>query len=341
MSAFLPISTSRLVLRSFVPDDAEAFAAYRSEPEVARLQSWDSPYPLESAEQLIASQATLDGPTAGGWIQIAVTLDGRLAGDVAVGLDADGLVATLGYTLATAHQGRGVATEAVGAVVDRLFDDLGVHRIEASLDPANVASARLIERLGFEFEGTSVSAVRTGDSWADDTRYALTADAWAAWAARPQDPPGEVCFVVITAENARDVLRLATHPSQRRFVATVAESFADALIPEEVDGAPVVPWYRAVAADDALVGFVMLAERTVAHPEAYLWRLLIDRHHQRRGIGDRVIELLTDRLRADGHETLLVSWERGSGGPEPFYLARGFEPTGRIVEGEIEARLRL
>ena len=89
------------------------------------------------------------------------------------------------------------------------------------------------------------------------------------------------------------------------------ESFADALTPEPVNGVPVVPWFRAIEADGELAGFVMLAERTAAHPEAYLWRLLIDRHHQRRGIGDRVIALLTDRLRAEGHRTLLVSWHPG------------------------------
>jgi diamine N-acetyltransferase len=104
---------------------------------------------------------------------------------------------------------------------------------------------------------------------------------------------------------------------------------------------PVVPWYRAVEADGELVGFVMLAERTAAHPEAYLWRLLIDRRHQRRGIGDLVLASLAARLRAEGHDTLLVSWAPGAGGPEPFYLARGFVPTGVVEDGEIEARLRL
>ena len=71
----------------------------------------------------------------------------------------------------------------------------------------------------------------------------------------------------------------------------------------------------------------------------YLWRLLIDRRHQRRGIGDRVLSLLVARLRAEGHESLLVSWHPGPGGPEPFYLARGFVPTGEVDEDEIVARL--
>ena len=83
----------------------------------------------------------------------------------------------------------------------------------------------------------------------------------------------------------------------------------------------------------------MLAAVTEHHPEPYLWRLLIDRRHQRRGIGDRVLALLVDRLRAEGSSSLLVGWVPGPGGPAPFYLERGFVPTGEVDDGEIEARL--
>ncbi len=108
-----------------------------------------------------------------------------------------------------------------------------------------------------------------------------------------------------------------------------------------IDGAPVEPWYRAVEADGELVGFVMVARTTTAHPEPYLWRLLIDRSHQRRGIGSAVIELVVDQCREWGDATLLVSWVPGKGRPEPMYLARGFVPTGKLDGGEIEARLDL
>jgi diamine N-acetyltransferase len=121
----------------------------------------------------------------------------------------------------------------------------------------------------------------------------------------------------------------------------MAESFVDALFPEIVDGAQVVPWLRAVAADGELVGFVMLALRTEHHPEPYLWRLLIDRLHQRRGIGQRVLELVAEEFRRMGDETLLTSWSEGKGSPRPFYLANGFEPTGNLIDGETEGRKRL
>ena len=52
---FAGLGTERLVIRRFCPDDVHALATYRSDPEAARLQAWDAPFPLEAAARLIAS----------------------------------------------------------------------------------------------------------------------------------------------------------------------------------------------------------------------------------------------------------------------------------------------
>jgi RimJ/RimL family protein N-acetyltransferase len=341
VAPFLPLATERVLLRPFRAQDAEPFAAYRSDPDVARYQSWTAPYDVADAKRLIGDMSGMDGPQPAAWVQIAIELDGALIGDVAVGVDATGTIATIGYTLAPSHQGRGLAREAVGAVVDRLFELTGVHRVEASLDPRNVASARLVESLGFELEGVAVEAVRDGDGWLDDARYALTAGAHAAWRDRPVGPPVDVQLVEITPSTARAMLDLQVHPTQRRFISGMTYSYADALFPDVINGAPVVPWLRAIEADGERVGFMMLAEVTEHHPEPYLWRLLIDRRHQRRGIGDRALTLLVERLRAAGHRTLLVDWNLGRGTPEEFYLRRGFVKVRDVGEDEVEGRLEL
>ncbi len=118
-------------------------------------------------------------------------------------------------------------------------------------------------------------------------------------------------------------------------------SYADALIPEVVNGAQVVPWMRAVVADDEIVGFVMLALRTEHHPEPYLWRLLIDRLHQRRGIGGRVLDLIAEECLKMGDTTLVTSWGEGKGSPRAFYLSHGFEATGNMIDHETEGRRQL
>ena len=175
LSGFLPIRTERLVLRRFVIADAETLSDYRSDPEVARYQGWPTPYPVPAARRLIEEQAHLDGPRGGDWLQIAATLADELIGDVAVRLSDDGRTARIGYTVARAHQRRGFGVEAVGAVVARLFGS-GLHRVQASLDARNVASARLLERLGFRHEGTEVSAELADGEWCDVAHYAILRD---------------------------------------------------------------------------------------------------------------------------------------------------------------------
>jgi aminoglycoside 6'-N-acetyltransferase len=175
LSSFLPIATERLVLRPFTPADAAGLAAYRSEPTVARYQSWATPYSLSAAQRLIDDQAHLEGPTAGEWLQIAISLDGELIGDVAVRLSDAGHMAKIGYTIAPAHQRRGFGAEAVAALITHLFE-AGIHRVVASLDARNLASARLLERVGFRHEGTAISAELADGEWCDVAYYAILRD---------------------------------------------------------------------------------------------------------------------------------------------------------------------
>ena len=209
------------------------------------------------------------------------------------------------------------------------------------LHPDNAASAMVLERTGFLFEGETKSSFWVGDELSDDWIYGMTRPDWETWRDRPRHPPDSMYLVEVTTENVASVSGLTTHRTQEEFVAPMLRSFADALFPEVVDGAPVVPWMRAVVADDVIVGFVMLALSTEHHPEPFLWRLLIDRLHQRRGIGARALELVEAECIEMGDESLLTSWGEGKGSPRPFYLAQGFVPTGRLVDEETEGRKHL
>jgi diamine N-acetyltransferase len=69
--------------------------------------------------------------------------------------------------------------------------------------------------------------------------------------------------------------------------------------------------------------------------------LLIDQHHQRRGLGREALTQVIDLIRADGATELLTSYQPGDGEPWPFYQELGFQPTGEIHDGEIVLRLDL
>jgi RimJ/RimL family protein N-acetyltransferase/GNAT superfamily N-acetyltransferase len=334
------IHTKRLRIRAIAYEDAEDLAKRRSNADVARFQNWTVPYTLSQAEELVASLAGVDGPTNDEWWMAMLTLTdtGKVVGDLAVRLTSEARSAELGYTLGRDHWGMGYATEAVEGMVAYLFEEMGVARVSAMLHPDNVASARVLERCGFLFEGHTKGSFWLGDECSDDWIYGLVRSDWEMWRDRPRSLPAALVLDPVTAENESVVYRLVTHKTQERLVAPVAASFADALFPEVVNDAPVVPWMRAIVADDETVGFVMVALRTKHHREPFLWRLLIDRLHQRRGIGGRVLDLIADECRAMGDSALLTSWSDGPGSPGPFYLGHGFQLTGNIVDGETEGR---
>lgn len=338
-----PFLTERLLLRRFQPDDGEGLFQRRNDPLVARYQDWELPYPRERADHRAMELAAMEEPENDKW-WMAVICDresGEVIGDLGFCLSWQGRTAEVGYTLGSAFWGKGYAVEALTALLAYLFDDRQVTRVFGMLHPDNPASAMVLERTGFLFEGHTKASFWVGEENSDDWIYGLTRPDWEAWRNRPRGSPETVELVEITVDNQPAVARLRAHKSQERFVAPMSDSFADALFPEIVDGAPVEPWMRAVSADGGIVGFVMLALHTEHHPEPFLWRLLIDRLHQRRGLGTRVIELVAEECEKMGDETLLTSWTEGKGSPQPFYLRHGFQPTGRVIDGEIEARKQL
>jgi len=274
-------------------------------------------------------------------ITISDPTDATVLGDLEVCITHNAHTAEVGHSLSRSAWGHGYATEALDALVAHLFETVGVTRIEARLHPDNPNSAMVLERVGLLFEGHTKSSFWLGDDNSDDWIYGITRRDWEVWRNRPRHRPVIVRLVGIDADSTSDVRRLTTHKSQEFFVSPVAASYADALFPEVIDGAPVVPWMRAIEADGELVGFLMVALTTDTHPEPYLWRLLVDRMHQRRGIGTATLDLLVEQCRAWGDRTLVTSRESGKGSPEAVYIRFGFVPTGNVVDGETEGRLAI
>jgi RimJ/RimL family protein N-acetyltransferase len=341
---FRALETPRLVIRAALPADVDALVERRNDPQVARLQDWATPYSRTAAESTIADTVAMtDGPADGGWwmATLVETSSNQIIGDMSLHLTNNRRTAEVGYSLNSASWGNGYATEALMALLAWAFEALPITRVTGSMHPDNRASAMLLERAGLLFEGHTRLSYWLDDENSDDFIYGMTRAQWSQWRDRPANPPTAVRLVPVTVANKAAVLGLRTHHSQELFVAPVLQSFADALLPQVVDGAALKPWLRAIEADGELVGFVMLALPTPTSPEPILWRLLVDRLHQRRGVAIRALDRVAVECRAMGAQTLVTSWVEGRGSPRPFYLARGFIPTGGIVGGETEARLQL
>ncbi|MDQ2788524.1 MAG: GNAT family N-acetyltransferase [Actinomycetota bacterium] len=185
MTADVRLVTQRLVLRRFRSGDAGALAAYRSDPAVARYQSWDVPVTLEAAAELteVFAGGNLTRP---GRFQYAVERlsDSVLVGDVGVSLHHNRMQAEIGFTLASDCQGRGYATEAVGQVLEHLFTTRNLRWISAQCDARNTSSLRLLRRLGFVEEGRQRTRIWVNCEWTDHLLLRLLAANW-----RPSEAP--------------------------------------------------------------------------------------------------------------------------------------------------------
>ena len=180
MKLTFPLYTERLLLAPLTEADAEVFSAYRSDPEVASYQGWEAPYSVDQARELITGSLALavDAP---GWHQIGIRLKdtGELLGDCAyLLLQDDPRQAEIGVTLAPGYQRKGYAFEALHCLVGHLFNDLGLHRIRANIDPANASSAGVLRKLGFRHEGRWVESLWFKGRYADEDWYALLAREW-------------------------------------------------------------------------------------------------------------------------------------------------------------------
>ncbi len=163
---FEELRTPRLRLRRSQPRDAEEISSYRSDPDVHEHQGWDRTDPDHVRQEIEEMLKRVPGST-GGWVQFTVeTLeDDKLVGDVGlrVAEDEPGVV-MVGYTMAPAAQGKGYATEAVGALVDYAFGTLDAQIARAYADAANAPSVRVGEKVGLvvveRFDGQ-----HEGETW--------------------------------------------------------------------------------------------------------------------------------------------------------------------------------
>lgn len=150
---FPQLRTPRLLLRRVVPADAEAIYRLRSDPQNMKFVPRPLAASVDDAQDHI--RAISEKVETGTGINWAMQFPERSALVGIIGLfriEPENYRAEIGYMLLPEHQGKGLATEAVGAAVDYGFRQLGLHSIGAIIDPGNIASARVLEKSRFRKE---------------------------------------------------------------------------------------------------------------------------------------------------------------------------------------------
>lgn len=147
--------------------------------------------------------------------------------------------------------------------------------------------------------------------------------------------------LVEIGSKARDFLALEVSDIQHGLVATMAESYADALFPPDYGFGPVKPWLRGVIRNGEPAGFIMCADPTDTQNDAWIWRLLVDKNHQGVGVGTFAVNEAIARFFSMDIRRVLVSWKPQANNPSGFYYKLGFKETGEMVDGEIVAAIEL
>lgn len=137
--------TRRLVLRPWEPDDAEALFRHASQPDVGPRAGWPPHTDVEESQRIISD--VLMAPE-----EYAITLGGTPIGSVGLHLPGP---PELGYWVAAHYWGQGIATEAAQAVLDRAFNVCGISEVSATAAVDNVASQRVLDKLGFRYLHTA------------------------------------------------------------------------------------------------------------------------------------------------------------------------------------------
>ena len=173
------LHTARLRLRPFTSADADALFALHSNAHVLRY--WDAPPWREPsrAERFIAACRQIEEEGSGARLAIERGADGVFLGWVGLTRwNPDHRSASLGYCLDDAAWGHGYATEAARALLQWAFDTLDLNRVQAEADTRNAASARVLEKLGFEHEGTLQEDCIVNGEVSDSWVYGLIKRQW-------------------------------------------------------------------------------------------------------------------------------------------------------------------
>lgn len=173
------LTTERLELRWMNEDDATGHYAVFSDPVVARYWSSEPWTDIGQAHQAIAS--TIAAYADGSGMRLAIVLrdSGEMIGNVSLHrFFEQNRRCEIGYALASKHWGQGYATEALRAIIRYGFDALDLNRIEADIDPRNIGSARVLEKLGFRKEGYMPERWIVFGEFADTVNYGLLRRYW-------------------------------------------------------------------------------------------------------------------------------------------------------------------
>ena len=174
------IETSRLILRRAVREDAEAmFHNWASDPEVTKFLTWPAHSNIAVSEMVIGSWLQeYEKESYYQWMIVPKEL-GEPIGSISVVRQNDRVEeAEIGYCIGRRWWHKGIVSEALSAVIEYLFTEVGVNRVAARHDPNNPHSGGVMRKCGMKYEGTNRACDRNNQGICDAAQYAILRNEW-------------------------------------------------------------------------------------------------------------------------------------------------------------------
>ncbi|TQV74984.1 GNAT family N-acetyltransferase [Aliikangiella marina] len=173
------LTDGEIVLRQCRRDDLDDILYYRRNPESCRyIRPPDS---VDSITDLVEQHCQPWKIQEGYWNGIVINMAGESKALGEMNFKITDMVnqrAELGYRLNPDYTGKGLATRAGRLMIEYLFRVIGCHKVIARCDPRNIASSRVMEKLGMQKEGYFYSHFLIGDEWTDQVDYGLLRTDW-------------------------------------------------------------------------------------------------------------------------------------------------------------------
>jgi RimJ/RimL family protein N-acetyltransferase len=175
------LTTERLTLRPFVPDDAFDVERYAGVREIADTTlTIPHPYPHGAATEWVLKHAPAWEEGSAATFAIIENESGRFVGVTSLMMKLEHRRAELGYWIAIDRWNRGYGTESNQRIVDFGFEVLGLHRIEARHFLRNPASGQVMRKLGMQHEGVERDSALKGDRFESLAVYSILEEEWRA-----------------------------------------------------------------------------------------------------------------------------------------------------------------
>ncbi len=330
------LETQRLFLRKFRMEDAPDVFAYCSDPETARYVTWEAHKTQEDSRRFLDwTLSRYRNGEPSDWA-IMEKESGRIIGSMGlVSVEARNLCGEVGYVIGRPYWGKGYTAEALGRVLRFLFEECGMNRIQAMCCEENAASARVLEKTGFQFEGLLHQRMRMKEQFWDLKLYALLRAEWTSRNEPVQDLRDRIQIEEANEADLPEILAL-----QKEAYKSEAALYGFGIAPmtqtlEEIQFTFKELIFLKAVLNGRIVGSI---RARVAEGSCFIGRLIVEPELQHQGIGRRMLatmeslhpglryELFTGHLSARNIE---------------LYEKVGYKPFKTVKVGERESLLYL